>query len=206
MPTTEETWAIYDENWIEAGFNSAEEMAEAYGEGKLILERHVEEHKKRPTTSQTLFVERQLKLDMEEFELVGRLDRVDQHEDGTLEIIDYKSGRDSVDQDDVKFDLALGCYQLLLRHKFPGQPVKATVIALRTGQSATASLSNEELEELAGDLHSLGLRILTEEFHEIFPTHKQICSRCDFIPLCRKHEEFGTAYLESSQALTGVEV
>jgi putative RecB family exonuclease len=196
VPTTEETWAMFDENWIDAGFSSAEEMAEAYGEGKLILERHVEEHKKRPPTTNTLYVERQLRLDMDQFDLVGRLDRVDQHEDGSLEIIDYKSGREKVEPDDVRFDLAMGCYQLLLSRKFPGRPIRGTIIALRSGESASASLSAEELDELQSDLHQLGLRILSEEFHELYPSLKEICSRCDFIPLCRKHEEFAASFTD----------
>jgi RecB family exonuclease len=200
VPTTEETLAMFDENWIDAGFSSAEEMAEAYGEGKLILERHVEQHKKRPVTSSTLYVERQLRLDMGEFELIGRLDRVDQHEDGSLEIIDYKTGRDSVHPEDVQFDLAISCYQLLLRHKFPGKPIKGTIIALRTGESASASLSNDQLDELQEDLHKLGLQILSDEFHEFFPSLKGICGHCDFLDLCKKDEEFASAFLATHSA------
>jgi RecB family exonuclease len=192
--TTEEVMALYDESWIDAGFSSAEEMAEAYGEGKLILERHVEEERKRPLTAHTLFVERQLRMDMGEFVLIGRLDRVDEHEDGTLEVIDYKSGRESVDEDDVRFDLAMTCYQLLLRHRFPQRPVIGTIIALRSGASATASLTDDEAAEFASDIHTLGVRILNEEFHELVPRAKELCSRCDFLPLCRKHEEFDGTY------------
>jgi RecB family exonuclease len=207
VPTTDEVMALYDESWIDAGFSSAEEMAEAYGEGKMILERHIEEAKRRPFTSQTLFVERQLRLDMGEFVLIGRLDRVDEREDGTLEILDYKSGRDTVNEEDVKFDLAMCCYQLLLRNKFPDRPIVATIIALRTGASATSALSDGEAEEYAADLRTLGALILNEEYYELTPTIKPLCPRCDFLPLCRKHEEFaesyGTAIGSFSQSLSG---
>src|SRR5437660_5903394 len=46
---TAQALAAFEENWIDAGFSSAEEMAEAYHEGKEILERHVEDYKKRET-------------------------------------------------------------------------------------------------------------------------------------------------------------
>lgn len=192
--TTEEVMALYDESWIDAGFGSAEEMAEAYGEGKVILERHIEEEKRRPLTARTLFVERQLRMDMGEFLLIGRVDRVDEREDGTLEVIDYKSGRESVDEDDVRFDLAMSCYQLLLRHRYPGRQVIGTIIALRSGASATASLSDEEAAELASDIQRLGARILSDEFHDFVPSHKELCRNCDFLPLCRRHEEFEETY------------
>jgi len=94
VETTDQALAAYEDNWIDAGFSSMEEMAEAYHEGKEMLERHVHEFKKRETKARVLFVEKQLKLDMERFDLTGRIDRVDEHEDGTLEIVDYKTGRD----------------------------------------------------------------------------------------------------------------
>jgi RecB family exonuclease len=190
VPTTEEMMALYEENWIDAGFSSAEEMAEAFGEGRVILERHIDDAKRKPITARTLFVEKQLSLDMGEFVLIGRLDRVDEQEDGSLEIIDYKSGRESVCEDDVRFDLAMSCYQLLLRHKFPDREIKATVIALRSGQEASFSLDASDLDELARDLRTLGARILSDDFHDFVPTLKPMCGNCDFIPLCRKHEEF----------------
>ncbi len=191
VSTTDEVMAAYEENWIDAGFSSAEEMAEAYGEGKMILTRHVEETKRRPLTSKTLFVERQFRADLGPFVLIGRVDRIDEHEDGTLEVIDYKSGRDSVTSEDVADDIAMGCYQLLLKEKFPDRPVKATIIALRTGIEATFALSENDLAEFRTDILNLGQQILTDEFHDFTPLFKhRMCPNCDFLPLCRRHEEF----------------
>jgi putative RecB family exonuclease len=190
VTTTDEVMAAYEENWIDAGFSSAEEMAEAYGEGKLMLTRHVEETHRRKLSSKTLFVERQLRADLGPFVLIGRIDRVDEHEDGTLEIIDYKSGRHDVSPEDVAEDIAMGCYQLLLREKYPDRPVKATIIALRTGAEASFVLGETELEQFRSDILLLGQQILSDEFHGFLPEFKPICKRCDFVPLCRKYEEF----------------
>ena len=191
VTTTAEALAAYEESWIDAGFTSAEEMAEAFGEGKIILERHIEDACKRPVTAKTLYVERQLRLDMGEFNLVGRLDRVDELEDGTLEIVDYKSGRETVDPDEVRFDLAMNCYQLLLKRKFPDRSVKATIIALRTGSCASASMTDGEMDEFTRDLTLLGSEILTADYYDLIPKAKGLCTHCDFLPLCRRHEDFG---------------
>lgn len=190
VTTTEEVMAAYEESWIDAGFNSAEEMAEAFGEGRVILQRHVEQVQSRPATAKTLYVERQLRYDMGEFALIGRVDRVDEHPDGTLEIVDYKSGREQVTEEEVATDIAMACYQLLLRRKFPDRRVTASIVALRTGSSATASLSEVELTEFEADLRKLGLEILGEDYEELVPVFKPICPHCDFLPLCRKHPEF----------------
>ncbi|HZH98869.1 MAG TPA: PD-(D/E)XK nuclease family protein, partial [Fimbriimonadaceae bacterium] len=63
VTTTYEALAALEESWLDAGFSSAEEMAEAYGEGKAIIEQHVEHHTALPVSSKTLCVERLFKKD-----------------------------------------------------------------------------------------------------------------------------------------------
>jgi len=190
VTTTEEVLAAYEENWIDAGFSSAEEMAEAFGEGKQILERHVAATLARPSEAKTLFVERQLRHDFGDFVLIGRLDRVDQYDDGTLEVVDYKSGRDDVTEENVAADIAMCCYQLLLRKKYPLLPVRARILALRSSQSATHAMSDLEFEEFERDIALLARMILSENFYERKAVRKPICGHCDFLPACRQDPDF----------------
>lgn len=190
VTTTDEVIAAYEDSWIDAGYASAEEMAEAFGEGRQILERYVEEANRTPRIAKTLFVEKQLRQDLGPFVLLGRIDRVDEYPDGTLEVVDYKSGRETVTEDDVATDIAMSCYQVLLRAKYPDVPVRARIVALRTGASAASSLSDEDADKFIHDLQNLGELILTEDYAELIPVYKPLCPRCDFLPLCRQHEEF----------------
>lgn len=199
VTTTEEVLAAYEESWIDAGYSSAEEKAEAFGEGKLILERHIEEQRKSVSDAKTLFVEKQLRTDLGEFVLLGRLDRVDQYPDGTYEVVDYKSGREGVTDEQVHDDIAMSCYQLLLRRKYPDHAVRATIIALRSGTSASAGLSDPELDAFEKDIRELGNRILNEDYPELTPHPKPLCTRCDFLPLCRKHPEFDLSPFEEHE-------
>ena len=120
VETVEQALAALDENWVEAGFGSAEEMAEAYGEGKAIIERYVDEHRVPKVGAQTIAVEKALRADLGEFVLVGRVDRLDRLDDGTLEVVDYKTQRTAVSPEDVDSSIAMGCYQLLLSKLHPG--------------------------------------------------------------------------------------
>lgn len=174
----------YEESWVEAGFSSAEEMADAFGEGKEILERYVDEVRRTPATAHTLLVEQSLRLDLGPFVLVGRLDRVDEEADGTLEILDYKSGREPVE---VRTELAMGCYALLLRERFPGRAIRGTVVALRSGSRATSLFSSEELDAFQNDLVTLGETILKQRFESLEPRAIALCRGCEFVPLCAKH-------------------
>ncbi len=193
VTTTSEVLAAYDESWIDAGFSSAEEMAEAYGEGKEILERYVAEAQEKPVEAKTLFVERQLRHDFGDFVLIGRIDRVDEYEDGTLEVVDYKSGRTAVTEEDVAADIAMCCYQLLLSKKYPGRPTRARILALRTGTTAAHSLAGEELETFERDITTLARMILTEDFDQRKAVRKPMCDYCDFLTLCKQDPDFPEA-------------
>lgn len=188
--TTEEAVAALEESWIDAGYRSADEAAEALGEGREIVARYVEERLKAAPTAKTLFTERQMRLDLGEFALIGRLDRLDERVDGTLEVVDYKSGRSEVDPEEVRTDIAMTCYGLLVRRKYPDRPVAATIVAVRTGASGTASWTDEELGQFESDLRQLGSEILNEDYAELRPVFKPLCPHCDFLPLCRRDPEF----------------
>ena len=190
VSTTEEAVAALEESWVDAGYRSADEAAEALGEGREIVARYVEEQIRSERKAKTLFTERQMRYDLGEFALIGRLDRLDEHEDGTLEVVDYKSGRSEVDPEEVRTDIAMTCYGLLVRRKYPGRPVSGSIVAIRTGATGTATWSEAELESFESDLRSLGAEILNEDYAELRPTFKSLCLHCDFLPLCRKDPEF----------------
>ena len=190
VETTYQALAAMDESWLDAGYGSADEMLESQGEGKAIIEAYVEEHLRMAPTSKTIAVEKSLRWDLGDFNLIGRIDRLDEHEDGSLEIVDYKTGRNSVSEEDVASDIAMACYQLLVRKHYPERHVRASIIAVRSSQRATYAMSEEELAEFEFDLRELGRRILSHDFFELEPRPKRLCQGCDFLRLCQKHPEF----------------
>ncbi len=165
-------------------------MMQALSEGKRIVENYIDNYVSAPVTSKTMFVEKLLKFDVGEFVLIGRIDRLDEREDGSLDIVDYKSGRSSVSSEDIATDLAMGCYQLLIRHHYPGKKVYSTINALRTGAKASYSLSDSEAEELQRDIITIGNEILNRDYENLLATPKSICEHCDFLELCRKQPDF----------------
>lgn len=194
VTTTDEAIAALEESWIDAGYSSQDEMMQALAEGKDVIQTYVERTAKEPVTAQTVFVEKMFRADLGPFVLIGRIDRIDETEEGTYDIVDYKSGRQSVSEQEVHDDLAMGCYQLILRHQFPDRPLQATIIALRTGDRASASLTEGELQVFTQDLLALGDEILTRDWENHRPTPKALCPRCDFLALCRKDPEFRADY------------
>ena len=190
VTTVEQAVAEVEESWVEAGYRTHAEMLQAQAEGKSLVARYVENALSEPITAETKFIEKMLRLNLGEFALIGRMDRVDEHPDGTLEIIDYKSGRAAVTEEEVANDIAMGCYQLILQGHFPDQPIRATIIAIRTGAKASHALSDEEREALREQLLTLGAEILHRDWEHHEPRAKVLCHRCDFLPLCQRHPGF----------------
>lgn len=197
VQTGEQAVEALKSGWIEAGYETPDHSAEAMAEGeKIVLERVAV----LATTSgevTTILIEKMLKMEMKGWDLIGRIDRVDEHRDGSLEVIDYKSGRLTVDPHDVADDLAMNCYQLMLRKMYPGRRVFGTIIALRTGDSASYELPDEDVEPLTRDLQTLGDEMLTTDYFELEPKLLDICPECDFLELCLKHPEFAEVYSTS---------
>ena len=191
VTTVDEAVAAVEESWVDAGYGSAEEMAEALGEGKAMVERYVEDAITHDRGGRSLLVEKMLNMHFDRFKLVGRPDRVDEMEDGTLEIVDYKTGRATVTAEEVAHDIALACYQLLVRQLFPDRRIVATIVALRSGDRATHGMNDAELKQFQIDIEVLGNEILDVDYPELVPVPKDLCPRCDFLPLCKKHPEFG---------------
>ncbi|MBI5707873.1 MAG: PD-(D/E)XK nuclease family protein [Armatimonadetes bacterium] len=189
-----------EREWVSAGFATKEQEAQALAAGKEIVEKHVAEALSTPSEAKTLHLEWMVRADLGPFVLIGRIDRVDELSDGTLEIIDYKSGRTEVTEAEVAEDLALGCYQLLVRSRYPDRAVVASILALRTAQKATAALSPEELDGFREDLIGLGASLLSTDWTEVFPTLKPACTGCDFIRLCMEHPPFAEEWKEASAA------
>jgi len=179
-----------DENWVAAGYTSAEHMAEAAGEGREIISKYVQATLEKPREGRVLYLERQIQTDLGPFRLIGRVDRVDELPDGTWDIIDYKSGRSTVTSDEISTDIAMSCYQLILRRRFPERSVRATIVAIRTGEAASYALTDEEIGQFEQDLLTLGEEILNAEWDGHEPSAKTLCAACDFLPLCRKSPEF----------------
>jgi RecB family exonuclease len=194
--SAEEIEARYQERWISAGYETPEEEAAYRAAGtEALLVYHRSAAERLAAGIETLFTEKRLAADLGDFILEGRVDRVDRHPDGTLEVIDYKSGRTEVTQDQVAGSLAMNVYQLLLRKLYPERPVAATIVSLRSGQEASASLSEEQAVRFEADLLEIGREILSRDFTELVPVRIEACEECDFLRKCgafwRIEERFG---------------
>jgi RecB family exonuclease len=191
------TRATLEENWIVAGYASTEEQSESLAEAQSIFEEYVEMQEAKLPRGEVLHLERRFSHDYGGFKLVGQIDRIDCLEDGTLNIIDFKSQRVETREEDLKADVAMNCYASLVSKKIPGHPILISIYALRTGQLCSVPLKEKEIEQFDEDLRHIAGMIEDTYFQELIPSPKRLCISCEFQPVCRKHQEFDASLIEA---------
>jgi putative RecB family exonuclease len=185
VQSAEQMAAQLHQRWVAAGYESAEQEEAFRAAGAEIVQLyHSASQEQAAAEVITLFTEKTIKTDMGPFVLTGRVDRIDQHGDGTLEVVDYKSGRLEVSPEDVAGSLAMSIYQLILRRTYPGTRVVATIYALRSGMRASAEMTDEEAEQFGRDILALGEEILSRDFDGVEPERIEACEYCEFLPRC----------------------
>lgn len=115
--------------------------------------------------------------------LQGKIDRVDKEVDGSLHIIDYKTGKMPAEINQIQ----LYIYALILSKKQTLPPRKASYLYLEAGKLRTAILTISELDQATLHVTALVDRILSERVYPATPN--PFCWNCDFIEICPEREE-----------------
>ncbi len=177
----------FEQRWISAGFQSPEEELVSRAAGaEMVQAYHSAAALRTELEVATLFTEKTIKTDLGPFVLTGRVDRIDRYADGSLEIVDYKSGRMETTPEEVAGDLAMSIYQLILRRTYPGTRVIGTIYCLRTGVQASAEMSDESAGEFKTDVQILGEEILARDYENVEPVRIPACEYCDFLTKCER--------------------
>ena len=121
--------------------------------------------------------------------LAGIMDRIDRQEDGTYEIIDYKTSKRMPSQASLHDNLQLSLYALGLQKRWPHlDPAKIalTLYFLKHQESLHAKPTQESLqkteEKVAAIIREIEAKIAEKKEFEPVPT--ALCNWCNFRPMC----------------------
>ncbi|MCL4533879.1 MAG: PD-(D/E)XK nuclease family protein [Bacteroidetes bacterium] len=110
--------------------------------------------------------------------LKGKIDRVDRHPDGSLHVIDYKTGK--TPKEDGDFQLL--AYALLLQRKLKSEVAKASYLYLNGDGLRSIEPTPAQIADTEARLHAAREEILSER--EFAPRPNWLCGWCDFAGLC----------------------
>jgi CRISPR/Cas system-associated exonuclease Cas4 (RecB family) len=78
-------------------------------------------------------------------------------------------------------------YQLILKRTYPNRRVASTIIALRSGDSATVELSDEQLAKWEEDIRDIARQIVETDWESVMPVRlTDTCPNCDYLRLCER--------------------
>jgi RecB family exonuclease len=168
------------ERWSDAGYGTAEEADAHLQAGQALLEQY--HSRSAEPGRETLWTEKTVQHRYEEFVLFGKVDRLDRRPDGALEVVDYKSGRLTVTEEEVRGSLTLAIYQLLVARANPGTPVYTGIFCVRSCQSAAVLRTAEELDAVEREVTEVVRRILRDEEKRALPGRQ--CRDCAYPRVC----------------------
>ena len=135
-----------------------------------------------------LAVEKEFRLRVGPFTVLGYIDRIDCIDDETIEIIDYKTNRQLFSRDEVDTALQLSLYHAAAQRLWPwAKKVKLTFWMLRHGVRQETSRTPEQIQAALAYVETLGRQ--TETATEFPPRLNSNCSYCDHRRKCPAYAE-----------------
>jgi len=183
VPTLDEMLAIYEQKWITDWYKDKIQREKYFEEGKKLLKTFYKNNETNWAIPARL--EGWFNIKINGHSVRGRIDRIDQLPDGTLEIVDYKTGKskEKLESDD-KDQLLL--YQIatteLAEYNTLGKVQKLTFYYLNDDARLTFLGTDKEIAKIQDKISTVIDKILARDF---VPTPSEYtCKHCDFYDIC----------------------
>jgi len=192
VPTQDRLLELLEANWINEWYTSRKHERDRHAAAREALERYYRAHTSGGAASgrslkPSLWIEQDFTLKVGPYRIIGRIDRAEELPDGTVEIIDYKTGN-LKDPDKLKKSDQLAIYALAARQAFGKTATKLTWYYLDEGKTVTTERTPEQLAELETTLQEKIAALLASDYT---PTPSFACKFCDFKNICEAGQASG---------------
>lgn len=178
-----------EENWMSLGYKSKSHEKKTKGQGIEYLENYFKNQFDKGT--KVLAVEKgfvvPLAKDKNSISITGRIDRVDEVDSNTIEIIDYKTGERVPGQREVDRDLQMSFYALAATRVGEApfnrdiKNVKLSFYYFKEGEKISTNRTAEELEAAIDEIFEWKKKIEESDFS---CSGSFICQNCEYQLLC----------------------
>jgi len=183
-PTEDQLLQYFTKQWNPDIYPDQQEEAFAFHQGVDILKKYYFQNQGQEfniINLETLFG-----APIETHQITGRIDRIDKLDDGTFEVIDYKTTKKMPSQELVDNNFQLSVYYLGLINRWPSieqekKPVKLSLYYLRHGEKLSATRDNQQIKETKEKILDLISQINQSKFE---PKSNPLCDWCQYQPQC----------------------
>ncbi|MDI6817290.1 MAG: PD-(D/E)XK nuclease family protein [Actinomycetota bacterium] len=178
----EELLGELDRVWLTEGYESETLEQEYKTKGQAILSQFYSDNL--PSFAVPLAIEKRFYLDFDGVTLSGVIDRVDQEENGDIEIIDYKTNAKLPPKSKLNTDLQLPIYHMAAEKLYGVAPKKLTLYFLVPNEKVSTRKTKTDITKAQATIHSVAKNISDKKFT---PFKNPLCPWCDFIEICPLH-------------------
>jgi len=183
LPSLEETLQALFDTWESAGYEDVdrEEQLVAYAHARRIISdqhaRIAQQGFRLPVAVEAWF---ELPFD-DDVVVVGAIDRIDAHDDGTLHVVDYKTNRRARTRSQVRDSLQLAIYALAAEDLYGRRPSTVALDFIVPGVTVIVPIEELDLAAVPRRIATVARRIREGEDT---PTPNRLCDWCDFKDIC----------------------
>jgi len=178
LVTEDELMKLYDASWIDDWYDTPARKKQYRDNGKKLLAAYyaaVKDSRVNPA-----YLEKPFNLKIGDATLRGAIDRMDKLPDGSVRIIDYKTGAPKDEKHVDREQLLI--YQLAAHEVLGEKPSLLTYYFLEDGSSVDFLGTDAELAELRASVGNTIAKIRASDF--IATPNKITCDHCDFKDIC----------------------
>ena len=175
--------ALFEAGWRRTGFGSSDDELQYRDRAVAALARYHERH--RSGGSQPVWLERSFSFSIGAHQLRGRVDRVDQRNDGAYELIDYKTGQQE-SHAKLTDDLQLALYRMAAREAWELEAAIGSYWYVLADERVPVAAAPDDSERVERTVLEVAGGIEAQDF-EPRPSY-EICSWCDYRLICPASE------------------
>jgi putative RecB family exonuclease len=194
----EKLLSIYEGRWVSKGYESPAQEEEYRQVGQQALILYFKAHRDKPI--RIVFAERTLRTKLPTVGLFGKIDRLDLTEDESFEVVDYKTGKSRIGEDEAEDALALPIYDILVKANYgDDRVVKVTRYMLRENKAESRIEPPERLEQVRMEVSRIAETITGDT--DFAATPNRFCRWCDFLEICEPGQTIAKADNSGSRTI-----
>jgi RecB family exonuclease len=159
-------------------FVSYPQLRKLESEGLTMLEVYYAQIESGQITKYPLAVEKDFRIPIAGTFLVGRIDKIEQGDDGEYSVLDYKTGKEKPDTWNLRHNVQLTAYYWACYELYGKYPKKLIWHHLRTGELLETEREPRDVEQLKEMIHNAVTLKDLNVHHRVF--HDRLCGWCDY--------------------------